>query len=618
MSADQPRRLGRYELLEVLGHGAMGVVYKAQDAFLDRVVAVKTYRQDVPITDDIKRRFDREVRTASKLVHPNIVVVLDGGLEQGVPYLAMEFVDGPTLAAELMRRGRLPISEALSILLEVADGLTYAHARGVVHRDLKPANILLSGGHAKIADFGVAKLMSAGTAVTTTPVGTPSYMAPEQIEGRSIDARTDVFALAILSYELLTGKAPFAGEGWTQVLYQIMNVDPQPATSVDPTLPPTLDVALGNALAKDPTKRTPDVRTLVAELRDAFSAPLSAATRPEAPARRASSGPPPAPPSVPPPPPSEDPSGSFEMGEFDAFRELAPKKQPSSPMGPAIFVVVMLALLLGVIAYHRLMRHAPTTVPPVAMATAAPAAPTPAEPTPAPAPFRAPAEAPTEAPRARATEAPRPRPTEVPRPKPTEEPRPEPTAVPRPTAPPRPTAAPVPTMRPTAAPVPTMRRVEPVAPPAESAPAAPEVATGKPTIDVISDPPGADVSVNGRAKGRTPLRIADLDPGSYEFEISKGGYNTYRKSAALEAESDYTMKVTLPLTVNSLRVLSQPPGVTIKMNGELKGRTPITVGSLPSGHYDVTAELEGFTAQTMGVELKDGELQEVRFTFGTK
>src|SRR5437667_12075353 len=133
----------------------MGVVYKAHDSFLDRTVAVNSYRQDVPITENVKRRFEREVRTASKLVHPNVVMVYDGGLEASVPFLAMEYVEGPTLAAELTRRGRLPTEEALRILAQIADGLAYAHERGVVHRDLKPANILLTTeGQVKIADFG--------------------------------------------------------------------------------------------------------------------------------------------------------------------------------------------------------------------------------------------------------------------------------------------------------------------------------------------------------------------------------------------------------------------------------------------------------------------------------
>jgi eukaryotic-like serine/threonine-protein kinase len=575
VSSEKPRRLGRYELLELLGHGAMGVVYKAHDAFLDRTVAVKTYRQDIPITENVRRRFEREVRTASKLNHPNIVVVYDGGLEQDVPYLAMEFIEGPTLAAELTRRGRLPTDEALALLEGIADGLAYAHAHGVVHRDLKPANILLAGGRdPKIADFGVAKLMSAESAATTAPVGTPSYMAPEQIEGKPVDARSDVFAFAILAYELLVGRAPFAGEGWTAVLFQIMNVDPEPPSHVDRNLPSALDGVLARGLAKDPTQRTRDIATFAAELREAFA--------PEKPLPMRA------------PVPPADLHGQLDVGDFQAFRDLAPRGRESSLVGPVIAVVILLIGVLALIVHLRGSRRAPTpaveaTPPPIAteappteVPTAAPA-PTPPRPSPRP------AERPTHAP---------PEPTAV-RARPTL----APTAAPPPTAPPRP--------RPTAEP---RRPVEPTAEPVAPPPAGVE----KPTIDVISEPPGAEVLVNGTVKGRTPLRISDLDPGSYDFEVRKQGYNSYRKSIPLDSASDYTMKVNLPTTVNSLRILSQPPGVTVRVNGELKGQTPLTLGQLPSGHYEVSGELEGYPQQTIGVELKDGELQEVRFTFAPK
>jgi hypothetical protein len=158
-------------------------------------------------------------------------------------------------------------------------------------------------------------------------------------------------------------------------------------------------------------------------------------------------------------------------------------------------------------------------------------------------------------------------------------------------------------------------RVAPTPPPIV---APPPPVSAKPSIDVISEPPGAEVLVDGSLKGRTPLRISDLDPGSYQFEVRKQGRTSYRQSADLEANADYTMKVALPLMVNSLRVLSQPDGVDIKLNGVPKGRTPLTLSQLPDGHYDVTGEIDGFEPQTLGVELKDGELQEVRFKFGTK
>ncbi len=581
----QSRRLGRYELLDVLGHGAMGVVYKAHDSFLDRIVAVKTYRQDVPITDAVKRRFEREVRTASKLNHPNVVVVYDGGLEQDVPYLAMEFVEGPTLADELARHNRLPLDRALYIIRKIAEGLAYAHAHGVIHRDLKPANILLAGGtEPKIADFGVAKLMSSASATAlTSAVGTPSYMAPEQIDGSGVDVRSDVFAMGILAYELVTGRQPFVGEGWTAVMFQIMNVEPERPTAVDASLPAAVDGVLARSLAKDPSKRTPDVTTFAKDLTDALT--LKGASPPP---RSAA-------------PVEEDSRSTLDGGDFEAFRDLAPRGRERSIAGPVIAVVVLLAAVAALAVYFGgAQRVSLPQGAPIAMATVAP--PTEA---PAPAPTTAPTTAPTAAPTARpATPVPTARPVE----KPTEAPRAE-----RTIAKPKPTAAPV-AVKPTIA---VAARLEPTRPPVVAPPPPPPV-SARPTVDVISDPPGADVLVDGAVKGRTPLRISDLEPGSYHFEVRKEGRTSYRQATELDANADYTMKVSLPIMVNSLRVLSQPDGVDVKLNGVAKGRTPLTLSQLPDGHYDVTGELDGFEPQTLGVELRNGELQEVRFKFGAK
>jgi eukaryotic-like serine/threonine-protein kinase len=576
----QARRLGRYELLDVLGHGAMGVVYKAHDSFLDRIVAVKTYRQDVPVTDTVKRRFEREVRTASKLNHPNIVVVYDGGLEQDVPYLAMEFVEGPTLAAELARHDRLPLDRALYIIRKIADGLSYAHAHGVIHRDLKPANILLAGGtEPKIADFGVAKLMSSASATAlTTAVGTPSYMAPEQIDGRGVDVRSDVFAMGILAYELVTGRQPFVGEGWTAVMFQIMNAEPERPTTVDASLPAAVDGVLARSLAKDPSKRTPDVTTFVKELADALT-PKGASPLPRSAA-----------------PAEEDSPDALDAGDFEAIRELAPQGRERSIAGPVIAVVVLLAAVAALAVYFGGGERAGVSLPqgaPIAMATVAP---------PTEAPVPAPTIAPTAAPTAR---PPTPVPTARPVEKPTEAPRAD-----RTIAKAKPTAAPV-AVKPTVA---VVARFEPTRLPV----VAPPPVSARPTIDVISDPPGADVLVDGSVKGRTPLRISDLEPGSYQFEVRKEGRTSYRQSTELDANADYTMRVSLPTMVNSLRVLSQPDGVDVKLNGAAKGRTPLTLSQLPDGHYDVTGELDGFEPQTLAVDLRDGELREVRFKFAAK
>ncbi len=594
----EARRLGRYELLDVLGHGAMGVVYKAHDSFLDRIVAVKTYRQDVPITEDVKRRFEREVRTASKLNHPNIVVVYDGGLEQSVPYLAMEFVEGPTLAAELARHNRLPLDRALYIVRKVADGLAYAHARGVVHRDLKPANILLAGGtEPKIADFGVAKLMSSASATSlTAAVGTPSYMAPEQIDGRGVDARSDVFALGILAFELVTGRQPFVGEGWTAVMFQIMNVEPEPPTAIDASLPAAVDGVLARSLAKDPNDRTPDVITFAKELADALTpraAPrvlvehrrlrrirmtrwMPARSTASAISRRA-------PASV----RAVNARASARRRRWSCSRRRAGGCLPSAQCRArrrAAFATRhanrdgdLRAADAGsrAAADCRSDRgaHGATTD---AAADRAPDGAT-ADAGADCAPGRAADGAATRRAHDRAAEA-------------------DGAGGGRETDDRRGST----------------RRADAAASRAASARA------GKPTIDVFSEPAGAEVLVDGSVKGRTPLRISDLDPGSYRFEVRKEGRSPYRQTAELEANADYTMKVSLPIMVNSLRVLSQPDGVDIKLNGVAKGRTPLTLSQLPDGHYDVTGDLDGFEPQTLAIDLKDGELQEVRFSFGSK
>jgi hypothetical protein len=366
-------------------------------------------------------------------------------------------------------------------------------------------------------------------------------------------------------------------------MFQIMNVEPERATAVDASLPGSIDAVLARSLAKDPNERTPDVLTFAKELAAALT---SHGMSPPSPPQRAFV-------------PAEDPREALDAGDFEAFRELAPQPRERSIAGPVVAVLVLLAAVAALAFYLRGGSRPATSiseVEPIAMATAIP---------PAEAPEPRPTVVPTSVPTAR---PPTPAPTARPVERSTEPPRAE-----RPTERPKPTAPPV-AAKPTIA---VAARVAPTAPPAVVAPPPPPPAA-KPSIDVISEPAGAEVLVDGSFKGRTPLRISDLDPGSYQFEVRKQGRNSYRQTTELEANADYTMKVSLPIVVNSLRVLSQPDGVDVKINGEAKGRTPLTLSQLPDGHYDVTGELAGFEPQTFGVELKDGQLQEVRFRFATK
>jgi serine/threonine protein kinase len=256
------QRFGRYEILDELGRGAMGVVYKARDPRINRVVAVKTISlvSQSPEEDrEYRERFFREAEAAGRLSHPGIVTIFDAGEEPETraPYIVMEYVGGESLEKLLERSERkLPMATALQLTLEVAEALDSAHCMGVVHRDLKPANILLTeDGHAKIADFGVAKLNLTHQTSSGRSWGTPAYMSPEQLHGDAVDGRSDLFSLGVILYTILTGHRPFQGNSALTVSYKVVNRDPIPATLLDTELPPGLDYIITRAMAKDPRER---------------------------------------------------------------------------------------------------------------------------------------------------------------------------------------------------------------------------------------------------------------------------------------------------------------------------------------------------------------------------
>src|SRR6267378_8309743 len=262
MDDRKSERFGRYEILTELGRGAMGVVYKARDPKINRVVAVKTISlAGQPAEEELeyRERFFREAEAAGRLSHPGIVTIFDVGEEPETraPYIVMEFVGGQSLD-KLLSRGdhKLPVDAALQLTLELAEALDCAHAQGVVHRDLKPANILLTeDGHAKIADFGVAKLNLANQTLGGRVLGTPAYMSPEQLNGEGVDGRSDLFSLGVIMYTVLTGYRPFQGNSALTVSFKVVNRDPVPASILDTDLPPGLDYIIARAMAKDPAQR---------------------------------------------------------------------------------------------------------------------------------------------------------------------------------------------------------------------------------------------------------------------------------------------------------------------------------------------------------------------------
>lgn len=261
MENGESRRFGRYEVVAELGRGAMGVVYKARDPQIDRFVAVKTVSmsgQEPEEEQEFRLRFSNEAQAAGRLHHSGIVSVFDVGEdpENHDPYIVLEFVSGETLNRVLSREKKLSPTTALQLAIEIADALDYAHAQGVVHRDIKPANILVTQeGHAKIADFGIAKLNLAHFTLPGRVLGTPAYMAPEQLGGEAADGRSDLFSLGVILYVMVTGHSPFQGNSATTVCFKVANREPMTPSALDMSLPPEIDAIISKAMAKDPDQR---------------------------------------------------------------------------------------------------------------------------------------------------------------------------------------------------------------------------------------------------------------------------------------------------------------------------------------------------------------------------
>lgn len=261
MDNPEIKRFGRYEIVAELGRGAMGVVYKARDPQIDRMVAVKTvsmWRQEQEEETEFRMRFLNEAQAAGRLHHAGIVSIFDVGEnpENKDPYIVLEYVSGESLSRIMARERKLPLARALQLAEEIAEALDYAHAQGVVHRDIKPGNILVTeDGHAKIADFGIAKLNLAHFTLPGRVMGTPAYMAPEQLSGEGVDGRSDLFSLGVILYAMVTGHSPFQGNSATTVCFKVANREPVAPSAFDLAVPPELDEVISRSMAKDPEQR---------------------------------------------------------------------------------------------------------------------------------------------------------------------------------------------------------------------------------------------------------------------------------------------------------------------------------------------------------------------------
>src|SRR5579863_5645567 len=262
-------RIGRYKIVRELGRGAMGVVYHAIDPNIGRPVAIKTIKLgDVRNPEEQKRlreRLFREARSAGILSHPGIVTIYDVEQQGDLAYIAMEYVDGPTLDQMLSEAKSLTGEQMFSIMGQTANALDYAHQKGIVHRDIKPANIMIAAdGTTKITDFGIAKITTAEQfTMTGSIVGTPHYMSPEQVQGQPVDGRSDQFSLAVIAYEMLTAEKPYTGEHLTTVVYKIVAEEPVPPQRLNPTLGPAIENVLRKGLSKKPDARYASCNELI-------------------------------------------------------------------------------------------------------------------------------------------------------------------------------------------------------------------------------------------------------------------------------------------------------------------------------------------------------------------
>ncbi len=277
------RLVGRYQLQQLLGTGGTARVYRALDQSLKRDVAVKILNDDALLDPEFIQRFDREARTLAGLRHSNIVQIYDYGQQDGLNYIVTQFIPGQTLEEELdglnARGQRMATDKVIQTLTQISSALDYAHAQGIVHRDIKPGNVIRdSSGDAVLTDFGIAKAAVGGEGVTQvgTVIGTPAYLSPQQAQGTSLSAASDIYALGILAYELLTGRAPFEDDNPMSVLLDHVQTPPPAPSTLRPDLPVAVDQAVLKALAKDPSARFPSAGAFVRALGSAWATPVAA------------------------------------------------------------------------------------------------------------------------------------------------------------------------------------------------------------------------------------------------------------------------------------------------------------------------------------------------------
>ncbi len=567
-------RIGRYQILDEIGRGAMGVVYRAQDPAIGRIIAIKTIRltdlTDTTERERLRERLFREAQSAGILSHPNIVTIYDIAEENGQACIFMEYVNGPPLERLLAAHEPPGKQTFLNIFQQTAAGLDYAHRKGIVHRDIKPANILIhEDGHAKITDFGVAKILSQQMTHSGGMMGTPNYMSPEQVQGLAVDGRADQFGLAVIAYELLTGEKPFAGEYLPTLLYKIVREDPVPPQRINSSLNAAFETVLLKGLAKRPQDRYETCSDFVKALMDACEespgwTPVprgSSHSMPTIAGQAAAAG-------------GKVPR---QHGAAGALGARKPRRENEGDGNPLIKSLIWVLVGIGLVGLVLLGAQKFLFNPPVASTAEQQPAPT-ATPNPTqtaavdkPSPVR-PAE--PESPLPGDTEA-NPPPVETAKPEVKEEVR---QAVAKPAAPAR-----------------------------ETEGAAGAKTEGERTVQLLTDPPGANITVDGNAATscKTPC-ILSVTQGRHTLSTQLDGYRPYPRIFNVPGESDLFLK--LARAQGTLSITSSPPGATIQINGDPKPqKTPATF-AVPPGSYHVRVTRNGVPIE-FDVQLQDDQIQ---------
>ena len=602
-------QIGRYRILDELGRGATGVVYRAQDPAIGRIIAIKTIRL-ADITDEAERerlreRLFREAKAAGVLSHPNIVTIYDIAEENGLAYIFMECVDGPSLEKVLNGQQPLDPQTIFSILRQTATALDYAHKKGIVHRDIKPANVLIhEGATAKIADFGVAKILSQQMTHAGVMMGTPNYMSPEQVQGHAVDGRADQFSLAVVAYEVLTGEKPFVADQLPALLFRIVREDPVPPHRLNPTLAPQVEVVLRKALSKNASDRYLGCTEFVDALAVACDFNPGWHALPRAVAQNlptvggagltaAGSLPPPAPePHVPEPVPVR------QVPPPD-FLDTTSRERSSNPILKSLAWMLVGIGLVGLVLFgaqkylfNRYSEPATQDANSQVQPDQSNSKPSPMGDSAAAAKTPPPPEAP---PQATAPEATKP---ETPAPQaPPEKPAATPLAEQAPQQPPPQTAPATPQTRARSIPAPVI---------------APKSDVDQ-QVQFVTEPPNAQLTIDGNTAQscKTPCLIS-LSPGRHSLNVRLDGYRPYPRIFSVPDEKEIFLQ--LSKAGGTLSITSSPPGASIEINGETQSSRTPALFNYPPGNYRVKVSRNGAFLE-FDVQLRDGEFVNKKVDF---